>query len=283
MIYFNYTADKLPHITLTGKADIPAPNCHFKRTPHEYIIYFITSGTMKLTEGAHTYTLGKGDCILLDPSRTHDGLPTDSDISYYYVHFLSDFITEIEADSAYLEKHQIASRIDRFATEQLLVPKMLHFTDVHYSYVESLFEKICFGKEKLYRKTIDECLLLELLILCAQNAPTVSVEVPTAGNNLVPRLIDYIYENCHHKITSTDIEEHFHMNFDYLNRLFKKKTGMTLIDFSNRYRILESKKLLKCGLYSVSEVSWMMGFSNEFYFSRIYKKYEGVAPSYPKQ
>jgi len=283
MIYFNYIADKLPQITLSGKADIEAPNCHFKRTPHEYILYFVTSGTMKLTEDNLTYSLSKGDCLILDPTRTHDGLPTDSAVSYYYVHFLSDFITEIEADSTYLENHQINSRIDYTATEQLLIPKAIHFTEVHYNYVESLFEKLCFGKEQLHQKTVCECLLMELLILCAQNAQSSSVEFPSSGNNLVPQLIDYIYENCHHKITSTDIEAHFHMNFDYLNRQFKKKTGMTLIHFSNRYRISESKKLLKSGLYSVNEVAWMMGFSNEFYFSRIYKKFEGVAPSFPKQ
>ena len=51
----------------------------------------------------------------------------------------------------------------------------------------------------------------------------------------------------------------------------------------DRYRISESKKLLKSGLYSVGEVAFMMGFSNEFYFSRIYKKFEGVAPSFPNQ
>lgn len=283
MIHFKYIADKLPQVTLTGKADIEAPNCHFKRTPHEYIIYFVTSGTMKLTEGDLFYTLSKGDCLILDPSRTHNGLQTDSAVSYYYVHFLSDFITEIDADSSYIEKHRITSRIGHPVTEQLLLPKATRFSKIHYNYVESLFEKLCFGKDQLYKKTIQECLLLEFLVLCAQNAPTVSVELPTKGNNLVTELIDYIYENCHHKITSTDIEAYFHMNFDYLNRLFKKKTGMTLIDFSNRYRISESKKLLRSGLYSVSEVAWMMGFSNEFYFSRVYKKIEGVAPSYPKQ
>lgn len=283
MIYFTYNADKLPLITLTGKADIPAPNCHFSRTPHEYILYFVTSGTMKLTEGTDSYTLNKGDCLILDPSRAHSGLPTDSAVSYYYVHFLSGHIQEITADSAYIENHQISSRIDTAATEQLLIPKNIHFSEVHYSYVESLLEKLCFGKEQLYRKTICECLLLELLILCAQSGQTLAEKLPSAGSSLVPQLIDYIYENCHHKITSTDIEAHFHMNFDYLNRQFKKKTGMTLIHFSNRYRISESKKLLKSGLYSVSEVAWMMGFSNEFYFSRIYKKFEGVAPSFPTQ
>ena len=279
MIFFNYTTEKLPQITVTGKADIEAPNCHFKRTPHEYILYFVSSGTMKLIEGNHFYSLSKGDCLILDPSRTHNGLLTDSAVSYYYVHFLSDHIKEIEADAAYIETHQITSRIDHTANEQILIPKSIHFSKIHYTYVESLLNKLCFGKEQLYRKTVCECLLMELLILCAQNTKTVSVELPSSRNSLVPRLIDYIYENCHHKITSADIEAHFHMNFDYMNRQFKKKTGMTLIDFSNRYRIAESKKLLKSGLYSVSEVAWMMGFSNEFYFSRIYKKFEGVAPS----
>ena len=160
MFYFNYNAERLPHITLTGQADIPAPNCHFKRTPTEYIFYFVTSGTMGLTEDSFSYVLGKGDCILLDPSRTHTGLPTDSDVSYYYVHFLSDSITEIDADSDYIEKHQIENRLDSTVTEQLLLPKITHFDELHFNYVESLFEMICFRKvlrifKELFQKFLE--------------------------------------------------------------------------------------------------------------------------------
>lgn len=279
MIFFALDTNILPHVTLTGKADIPSPNCHFKRTPQEYILYFITYGKMILIEGDITYTLSKGDCILLDPSRTHIGSHTDSTVGYYYVHFTSDIINEIDIDADYIKTQQIADRIGSNSSEQLLLPKTTHFTDLNATNVLQIFEKLCYMKEQVYKRSLSHCLLMELLILYAQNIHIPSPALSSTTENIILQLIDFIQNNTHRRITSKDIEEHFHMNFDYLNRLFKKSTNMTLIHFANYCRITESKKMLKSGLYSVREVAWKMGFPNEFYFSRIYKKFEGVAPS----
>ena len=60
------------------------------------------------------------------------------------------------------------------------------------------------------------------------------------------------------------------MNFDYLNRQFKKYTGDTIFRFLNGYRIEESKRFLKSEQYSNAAIASMTGFQNEFYFSKVF-------------
>lgn len=281
MISFLCRTDKMPEVSLSGKVSIPGPNNHFKRKPAEYILYFITSGNMKIKENDIIYSLSRGDIIILDPMRIHEGILTHSNVEYYYLHFKSDDITEINADEKYIEEHLIRNRIDSRSAEQLVLPKHTKISEFYFEKILSLFNKLLSvsSKKQLYYKTLLNCCLMELLIPVSQNMINIPISSNDTKRDVVIQIIDYIHEHCNNKISSKDIEAHFHMNFDYLNRKFKSRTGMTIINFSNRYRIEESKKLLQSGMYSVRQTSEIMGFSNEFYFSRVYKKFEGVSPA----
>ena len=279
MISFLCKTDKIPEVSLTGRVNVNAPNNHFKRKPTEFIMYLITSGNMMLKEDDIIYSLSRGDIIILDSQRTHEGMLTPSSVEYYYVHFTSDGIVEINVDETYIEEHLIRNRIDS-SDEQLILPKHVKISDFYYENVLSLFKKLLYtsSSKQVYYKTLSNCCLMELLIYVSKNMINIPITTHDIKSDVIIQIIDYIHENCNKKITSKDIEDFFHMNFDYLNRQFKKRTGMTIINFSNRYRIEESKELLQSGLYNIRQTAEIMGFSNEFYFSRVYKRFEGVSP-----
>ena len=56
-IFFSTTPNIFPKIILANSVYINAPNCHFTRTPNEYIIYFILDGKMILKEDTNIYNL----------------------------------------------------------------------------------------------------------------------------------------------------------------------------------------------------------------------------------
>ena len=68
------------------------------------------------------------------------------------------------------------------------------------------------------------------------------------------------------------------MNFDYLNRTFRRVTGKTVFQYLNRVRINRVKELLKTTDMKLAEIAALTGFSDEFYLSRQFKKATGVAP-----
>lgn len=65
----------------------------------------------------------------------------------------------------------------------------------------------------------------------------------------------------------------------YLCTIFKKATGITVNNYVNLYRIKRAKELLNDVTLKVADVSALVGFTSENYFSKVFKKYEGYSPS----
>lgn len=75
------------------------------------------------------------------------------------------------------------------------------------------------------------------------------------------------------------------LNYDYIRKLFKKETGATPREYLLKQRMEIAANLLTGGAankyseYTVSQIAEVCGFSEPLYFSRVFKKYYGVAPS----
>jgi YesN/AraC family two-component response regulator len=69
------------------------------------------------------------------------------------------------------------------------------------------------------------------------------------------------------------------MNYAYLSSLFRKETGKSITQFKNELLIEKAITKLKNEAVNISEVSDDLGFSNPFYFSRVFKKVTGVSPT----
>ena len=65
----------------------------------------------------------------------------------------------------------------------------------------------------------------------------------------------------------------------YLSRTFKETTGYSVIEFFNKIKIDKAKELIIEGNKKIKEVAQTLGFTDEFYFSRIFKRIEGISPS----
>ena len=65
----------------------------------------------------------------------------------------------------------------------------------------------------------------------------------------------------------------------HLYRVFMLNVGQSPIDYLTEYRINEACKLLRAGNLSIAEVAISVGFFDQFYFSRVFKRAKGVPPS----
>ena len=75
------------------------------------------------------------------------------------------------------------------------------------------------------------------------------------------------------------------LNYDYVRKLFKKEVGATPHEYLMRARMERAKSIILSGVtnrysdYTVTQIAEACGFSEPLYFSRVFKKYFGVAPS----
>lgn len=71
----------------------------------------------------------------------------------------------------------------------------------------------------------------------------------------------------------------FGISPNYLSQLFGKYNDTGFNEYVNNCKIGESKKLLAEGNYKVYEIAEMLGFESAFYFSKVFKKIEGMSPT----
>lgn len=94
----------------------------------------------------------------------------------------------------------------------------------------------------------------------------------------VDSVINYMTENYRRNITLQELADYSQISSSYLGNIFKKITAKSTIDYLIEIRINKAKSLMRDG-FTVSETSILVGFSDIFYFSRAFKKHEGINPS----
>ena len=98
-------------------------------------------------------------------------------------------------------------------------------------------------------------------------------------NDYIQEVLKATKERYAEKISIETFSEQLGVSGSYLSRKFKEATGLTYLDFLNKYRVQKAIKLLETGTYKVYEVSEMTGFSDYKYFSTVFKKYTDRSPS----
>lgn len=99
------------------------------------------------------------------------------------------------------------------------------------------------------------------------------------------QILDYINRNYYMEdISIQTISQHFGFNPNYVSQLFKKNLRDTFTAYLSRIRMEHAEQLLKFGKESIGEIAEKVGFSDYFYFAKVFKKYFGTTPSdYRKQ
>lgn len=99
------------------------------------------------------------------------------------------------------------------------------------------------------------------------------------SNSLIDKVKQFIKENIGvQKLSRENIASYVHFNPDYLTRVFKKETGLSLSRYIQQEQIDTAKKLLVNTNKSVSEIALDCGYANFSYFSTIFKKTTDLSP-----
>lgn len=90
----------------------------------------------------------------------------------------------------------------------------------------------------------------------------------------------YLKENYQKDISLHELGDKFGFTPEYLGKIFKKHTGETLSKYLTKLRMNEAKQLLLNNPeMSIQKVGELVGYKDDFYFSRAFKNYTGIQPS----
>lgn len=99
------------------------------------------------------------------------------------------------------------------------------------------------------------------------------------GNeDVIENVKTYIQKNYQKNLTQDFLASLFYMNRSYLSSLFRSRTGEKFVDYLCDVRIERAEELLENPDQKLAQIARSVGYDNEKYFFRIFKKRTGMTP-----
>ena len=216
-------------------------NCRY------YLLHYIFEGTGTVEQNGKTYTAGKDDLIIHEPSDTTSWYVADKETPWVYAWM-------------------------GFRVDPLLPP----FSDmvIHAPAARNIFSALqeCeneFPTDRIYS------LIHDLLQLFGQKNTT------KAPRNYAEIAKVYL-DNSSYQVPIEKIANALHIDRRYLTTLFRKAYGLSPQQYQMKLRMEKARDLLMNG-FSVTDASVRSGFSDLSNFSKKYKQYYGITPQQQKQ
>ncbi|UKS26994.1 response regulator [Paenibacillus sp. HWE-109] len=95
----------------------------------------------------------------------------------------------------------------------------------------------------------------------------------------INKIIAYLHEHYAQEITLASLANLVRMDDKYLSGLFKKKMGLNIIQYLHQIRIEHARRLLRETDLTISHIGEIVGFANDNYFIKIFKRFAGMTPA----
>lgn len=178
----------------------------------------------------------------------------------------------------YLKDCRARGRVWSFDTRASLLPFSHAYEVGDFPRVEKCFIALnrTYREKRIGYELRLNALLLDLLDVLFNE----SAFPPDKASNIdtLELAMRYIHEHHRQTIRNEHLVQHLGISESRLIRLFKKNTGKTPIEYVNQVKINHAKDLLSNTAKTVKETAFELGFRDEFYFSRLFKKLEGSSP-----
>ena len=96
--------------------------------------------------------------------------------------------------------------------------------------------------------------------------------------DLISKAVSYIKTNYARKLTMTEVAEYVFLSPSYFSKIFKEEMNYYFNDYLNVVRVEKSKALLLTEQIGLADIAENIGFYDQSYFNKVFKKVTGVTP-----
>ncbi|MBN1913900.1 MAG: response regulator [Candidatus Omnitrophica bacterium] len=112
-----------------------------------------------------------------------------------------------------------------------------------------------------------------------QNRDFATSQYPQAGGNKVHFAKRMLERNFNKQFSLQDISKEVFLNYKYLSRSFKEKTGKSFNEYKLDLKLKAAKELLIKSSFTVNEIAYQVGYRNPNSFMKMFKKLTNLTPS----
>ncbi len=253
-------------VNCTGLCVLPQPFSNRTEAGREdYYLQYLVKGEMAVWLDGGKRLMKPGQAILYYPhTRYHYAMHGPGEVQYYWVHF-----TGSEA-AALAEECRLPNRT---------------LMDVGNS------SNIRLDFEGLFQDFIvrDSCFSLstaaKLTAICVELSRRVerAGSSPSETDSRIYHALSYIHKNYGSSLTIEQLAGQEHLSISRFRTLFKLRTGLSPMDYLIVLRMNRARQLMAQTDLAVGEIAVAVGYQDQMYFSRLFKKKVGLTPSEYRQ
>ncbi len=225
-----------------------------------YLIHLVVSGKGVIECGGERYNIHAGQAFIFFPSTLVKYYADQEEPwEYIWVGFLGADAPRLAETSGFSTKHPVIEVADLEKAKQGIL-------------------NIYYAKGNSVAAEMKMCGLL-YLFLADLAASFDLVRKNDSGLSYLEKAIRFVHQNYSESIGVSEIAEAAGISRSHLYRIFVEHTGIPPSDFLANYRINQACSLFREHGVSVSEAAYSVGFIDQLYFSRVFKRIKGIPPS----
>lgn len=253
-----------PKFLNVGKQESDTKYTYTEHIQNEYEVIYILNGSVEYKCNGEKFVANAGDMYFIQPGQRHEEKSLSEPLEFIYIKFFLYNYRGVRMDS-FLENinKQRFEKPGRGLREKFV----------------KIFEEM--NKQELAFKQVVENSVLEILIdvmrILQMNQLEKSSSVSV--NIIITQIVEDVAMNVHKNYSVEEISRAYGISKSSFHHSFKKQTGLPFKDYVNRNKIREAEHQLTVTDKTVTHISWSLGFSSVYYFSRLFKKYNGITPT----
>lgn len=257
----------LLHLQEVGSLTAIRPHTSRREKLQSYLCFVVEAGEGELAYEGKNYTLRAGDVVFIDCRKAYSHSTNEFLWSLKWCHFYGTSM------SAVWEKYR-----ERGGKTVFHPANRCSFSNLL-----SEIYTLASSQDYIRDMRINEKLSRLLTLLMEQSWHPEGGMISKRRREMEKVKI-YLDEHFTEKIRLADLSERFFMNKYYLTRVFKEIYGATISNYVLSRRITRAKQLIRFSDMTMDEIAAAVGMNDANYFSRAFRKIEGVSPTeYQKQ
>lgn len=242
----------------------PKAQYHFREREEgcdDFILIYSLGGKGYYSTPEKNYELNANQFFILPPHRFHNYQADLNDPwTIYWVHFSSNKLKELNSE---------------YELEKFVQPTDIQYNDKILETWHSMYAALENGYTKENISYANLCLyhFISFFIYPRSQHSILATKDP------LEQSIAFMKANISKSLTVDEIAKQFHYSPSHYTALFKKKTGLSPIDYFIRMKIHYACQLLTQRELIIKEIADKIGYDDPYYFSRIFKKVTGKSPA----
>jgi len=263
------------------------------RIIYDYEMIFVVSGECHYLIEGEVYKLEAGCLHVMRPHvRHHAYVPPGGSFHYYAVHFDPVYMGEeldFSADHVYVNIDY--PHLDVVPIEETLAERpVVEFSDIVLPYVTAVREPQRY--QRLFQRLLDyfqsrtpgyhlgmrACMLDIFTLLVEERTTAEGIDNRHPHKAVILEAMQFMGQHYMHDLPLAELSGRFYLSPNYFRSLFKQATGTTPLEYLTGIRMEKAKELMLAEQHTISQISGMVGYPDLHYFSRLFKKWEGLSP-----